>query len=62
MLIVDIFYDKMDAKLIQGIQAKPKTINLHEPIESMKRGYVILFYYGYDSETNKTHKKHVYIG
>jgi SAM-dependent MidA family methyltransferase len=52
----------MDAKLIQGIQAKPKTINLHEPIESMKRGYVILFYYGYDSETNKTHKKHVYIG
>ena len=51
----------MDPKLIQGLQAKPKTINLYEPIESMKRGYVIRFYYGYDSETNKTHKKDVYL-
>ena len=52
----------MDTKLIQGIQAKPKTINLYEPIESMKRGYDIRFYYGYDIKTNKTLKKDVYIG
>ena len=27
----------------------------------MNRGYVMRFYYGYDSETKKTHKKDVYL-
>ena len=27
----------------------------------MNQGYVMRFYYGYDSETNKTHKKDVYL-
>jgi integrase len=51
----------MDAKLLQGLQGKPKSIKLYEPIIKMNRGYVMRFYYGYDSETKKTHKKDVYL-
>ena len=60
-LFYDKNYDIMDAKLLQGLQGKPKSIKLYEPIIKMSRGYVMRFYYGYDSETNKTHKKDVYL-
>lgn len=51
ILFYDKNYDIIDAKLIQGLLGKPKSIKLYEPIIKMNRGYVMRFYYGYDSDT-----------
>ena len=36
----------MDKKILNCVQAKPKSVSLKEPNKKVKRGYVLRFNYG----------------